>query len=468
MKTLYIECSMGAAGDMLMAALYELLEDQEGFLNTMNDMGLSGVRIEAADKVTCGIHGSKITVSIKGEEEEAAVALNGAQTESHCHEHAHTHGEGHDHEHAHTHGESHDHEHAHTRGESHDHEHTHTHGESHDHEHAHTHHHASQGDIAALIETLRLPQPVKEHAKAVYDAIARAEAKVHGCAIADVHYHEVGALDAVADVVGVCYALHLLAPQQIVVSPIHVGSGMIRCAHGILPVPAPATAELLTGIPAYGGTVEGELCTPTGAALLAHIATGFGSMPMMCVHKVGYGIGTKAFEQANCVRTFFGETQEEGKDTDRAANGKMMELVCNIDDMTPEALAFASSRLLEEGALDVYTVSGQMKKGRAGYVLTVLCAVEQKENMARQVLSLTTTNGLRVRDCDKYFLTSALEPVDTQWGSVRIKKSEGFGTVHVKPEYEDVAALARENHLPFQTVSKEAMAQYCVNSNRNT
>lgn len=439
MKTLYIECSMGAAGDMLMAALYELLEDQEGFLNTMNDMGLSGVRIEAADKVTCGIHGSKITVSIKGEEEEAAVALHGAQTESHCHEHAHTHGESHNHEHAHT------------------------YGESHDHEHTHTHHHASQGDIAALIETLRLPQPVKEHAKAVYDAIARAEAKVHGCAVADVHYHEVGALDAVADVVGVCYALHLLAPQQIVVSPIHVGSGMIRCAHGILPVPAPATAELLKGIPAYGGAVQGELCTPTGAALLAHVATAFGSMPMMCVHKVGYGIGTKAFEQANCVRTFFGETQEEGKDTDRAANGKMMELVCNIDDMTPEALAFASSRLLEEGALDVYSVSGQMKKGRAGYVLTVLCAVGQEEKMARQILLLTTTNGLRVRSCDKYFLTSALEQVDTQWGSVRIKKSEGFGTVHVKPEYEDVATLARENHLPFQTVSREAMAQYCLN-----
>lgn len=448
MKTLYIECSMGAAGDMLMAALYELLEDQEGFLKTMNNMGLPGVRIEAAERVTCGIHGSKIKVSINGEEEEAAVALNGAQTESHGHEHAHTHGESHDHEHAHAHT------HTHTHGEPHSHNHVHT-----DPVHAHAHHHASQGDIAALIEALRLPQPVKEQAKAVYDAIARAEAKVHGCAIAEVHYHEVGALDAVADVVGVCYALHLLAPQQIVVSPIHVGSGMIRCAHGILPVPAPATAELLTGIPAYGGTVEGELCTPTGAALLAHIATGFGSMPMMCVHKVGYGIGTKAFEQANCVRIFLGETQDELKDADRAANGRIVELVCNIDDMTPEALAFASSRLLEAGALDVYTVSGQMKKGRAGYVLTVLCAVEQKENMARQVLSLTTTNGLRVRDCDKYFLTSALEPVDTQWGSVRIKKSEGFGTVHVKPEYEDVAALARENHLPYQTVAKKAMEQ---------
>ena len=200
----------------------------------------------------------------------------------------------------------------------------------------------------------------------MYDAIAQAEAKAHGCPVGDVHFHEVGALDAVADVVGVCYALYLLQPEQILASPVHVGSGTVRCAHGIMPVPAPATANLLSGVPIYGGTVRGELCTPTGAALLTHFAQSFGPMPVMTAQAVGVGIGTKQFEQANCVRAFLGETAEE-------ANGEILELVCNIDDMTPEALAFACSRLLEEGALDVYVTPGTMKKGRPGHVLTVLC-----------------------------------------------------------------------------------------------
>lgn len=415
MRTLYIECKMGAAGDMLMASLYELLEDKQGFLDTMNGLGLPGVRLEAQKSSSCGIAGTHMKVTVHGEEE---------------HEPA----EGHDHEH----NEDADHGHDSTG------EHSHEHGHDHDHEH----HHATPGHIADLINGLKLPEKVKGQARAVYRAIAEAEARAHGCPVGDVHFHEVGALDAVADVTGVCYALYLLQPERIVVSPIHVGSGTVRCAHGVMPVPAPATAALLTGVPIYGGAIQGELCTPTGAALLAHFADSFGEMPLMAVKDTGIGIGTKTFEQANCVRVFLGEEKEETEDM-------ILELVCNIDDMTPEALAFACTRLMELGALDVYTVAGTMKKGRPGHVLTVLCRPEKEEELARHILTQTTTNGLRVRRCGKYFLAPGMGKVRTRWGDVRVKTAKGYGITHMKPEYEDVAEVARRENLPYQRVERE-------------
>ncbi|MBM6723356.1 nickel pincer cofactor biosynthesis protein LarC [Pseudoflavonifractor phocaeensis] len=421
MKTLYIECHMGAAGDMLMSALYELLEDKEGFLKTMNGLGLPGVHVEAAPGVSGGIAGTHMKVTVHGQEEL---------------EHDHDH---HEHEHDHNH---HEHEH--------DHHHDHDHDHPHAHEHEHHHHHATPGHIAEIIDALALPEEVKANARAVYDAIARAEAKAHGCPVGDVHYHEVGALDAVADVTGVCYAIYLLQPDRVVVSPVHVGSGTVKCAHGIMPVPAPATANLLAGVPVYGGEVMGELCTPTGAALLTHFAQSFGPMPPMSGSAVGCGVGTKVFAgRANCVRVFLGEDAQ-------SANGSITELVCNIDDMTPEALAFAADRLLELGALDVYTVPGTMKKGRPGHVLTVLCEEDQEAELARAVLEQTTTIGLRVRRCGKYFLTPGSRTVETPWGPVQVKTAQGFGVSKAAPEYESAAALARANGLPIQTVLQEA------------
>ena len=432
MKTLYIECNMGAAGDMLMSALYELLDDKQGFLDMMNGLGLPGVRLEAQAGASCGIAGTHMAVTVYGEEEMEPAEENGGHSHEHAHEHGHEHAHGHEHEHAHGH------EHAHTHG----HEHEHAHG------HDHGHHHATPGHIAEIIDGLNLPEEVKRQAKGVYDAIARAEAKAHGCPVGDVHYHEVGALDAVADVTGVCCAMYLLKPEKVVVSPIHVGSGTVRCAHGIMPVPAPAAANLLQGVPIYGGTVKGELCTPTGAALLVHFADAFGPMPVMRVARTGVGLGTKQFEQANCVRVFLGETED-------GANGEITELVCNIDDMTPEALAFACARILEAGALDVYTVPGTMKKGRPGWVLTVLCDAEKERELVRCVLRQTTTNGLRVRRCGKYFLNPAAELAETPWGQVRIKTAEGFGIRHEKPEYEDAARLAKEAGVSYQEAAEE-------------
>ena len=400
MKTLYLECDMGAAGDMLMAALYELLsEDQrKTFLDMMNRLGLPGVEVTPVPAKTGGIAGTHMRVTVHGHEE---------------HEHHH----------------------------------------DHDREHHHHHHHATPGHIGEIIDGLSMPREAKERARQVYDAIAQAEAQAHGCEVGDVHYHEVGALDAVADVTGVCCALYLLAPDQICASPVHVGSGTVKCAHGVMPVPTPATAALLTGIPAYGGTIQGELCTPTGAALLKCLVQSFGPMPAMVTEKIGYGVGTKEFEQANCVRAFLGESGQ-------GANGEIVELVCNLDDMSPEALAFACSRLLELGALDVYTTPGTMKKGRSGHVLTVLCGPDQEGELARHILAQTTTNGLRSRRCGKYFLTPGAEQAQTQWGPVRVKLAQGYGVSHVKPEFEDAAALARENNLPIQTVLEDALERW--------
>ena len=416
MKILYLECNMGAAGDMLMSALYELLPDKAAFVSTMNSLGLPGVTLTPLPAKTCGIAGTRMEVTIGGEAEESH-DVPMAAAEGHIHLHVHEHHEHHCHP-----------ENPHCPGHDHCHEHHHEHEHGH-----HHHHHASPGHIASLISGLLLPGEVKSHAQAVYDAIAAAEAKAHGCPVDQVHFHEVGALDAVADVVGVCYAMYLLAPDKIVVSPVHVGSGFVRCAHGVVPVPAPATAFLLEGVPSYGGEVKGELCTPTGAALVAHFAKEFGPMPVMTTRGVGYGVGKKEFERANC------------------------ELVCNVDDMTPEALSYACARLLEEGALDMYATPGVMKKGRPGHVITVLCDPAREEQLARAVLRETATNGLRARRWNKYFLTPGRETVETPFGSIRIKTAQGWDIAHRKPEYDDVAAAAHRAGVPFAQVWEAAL-----------
>lgn len=300
MKALYIDCGMGAAGDMLTAALLELLPEPEKFVERLNALGIPGVEYRAVPCVKCGIKGTRMEVLVHGEEECA---------EEHAHHHEHAHDETHIHEHrsAHSHEE--------LRGHCHE-EHTHDGAHEHGHEHAHTHehacgghhHHAGMADIEAIFARLDMPEAAKADALAVYKIIAEAESAVHGVPVTEIHFHEVGAMDAVADVAAVSLLMHELAPARVSASPVHVGSGTVRCAHGVLPVPAPATARILEGVPIYGGEVRGELCTPTGAALLKHFATGFGPMPLMRLEKTGYGMGKKDFgDRANCVRAMMGE-----------------------------------------------------------------------------------------------------------------------------------------------------------------
>ena len=424
MKTLYLECSMGAAGDMLTAALLELTGDRKAFTDKMNAIGLPGVHVEAEAAVKCGITGTHMKVTVDGVEEESADA------------HVHTHEE-HDHDHGHPHDHDHDHDHGHEHPHEEEHEHSHDHGHGH-------HHHASVAEIDTMIDSLDVSDRVKADAKAVYALIADAESKVHGRPVSDIHFHEVGTLDAVADVVGVCLLMETLSPEQVIASPIHTGSGHVHCAHGILPVPAPATALILTGIPSYGGAVKGELCTPTGAALLKHFVSRFGDRPVMTVEAVGYGMGKKDFEQANCVRAFLGESE--------GTREQITRLECNLDDMTGEDIGFATEQLFAAGALEVYTQSVGMKKSRPGVLLSVICLPADADRLAETIMKHTTTLGVRRQDLSRYALRRKIETVDTDWGKVRVKRASGMGAEREKYEYDDLAALAKEHGVSLGEV----------------
>ena len=420
MRTIYLDCGMGAAGDMLMAALLELCpEKKEEFLGKMNGLGLPGVKVEAEPAVKCGITGTHMNVTVFGEEEESE--------DVHDHGHAHTH--------------------SHEACESIAADGLHSHVHSHDgHGHSH-HHHSTMAGIASIIDGLDIPAPVKEDMKAVYALIAEAESHAHGMPVDQIHFHEVGTMDAVADIAGVCLLFHELGADQIIASPVHVGSGHVHCAHGILPVPAPATAHILQGIPVYSTQVQGELCTPTGAALLKHFVKEFREMPVMTTSKIGYGMGKKDFERANCVRAFLGDTAETGDE--------IAELSCNLDDMTAEAIGFAEEALFEAGALEVYTIPVGMKKSRPGILLTCMCRREDEEKMVELLFRHTTTLGVREHISRRFTLKRWEETVETAYGPVRKKISQGHGVTRAKLEYEDLAAIAKKTGRPLEEIRKE-------------
>lgn len=431
MKTLYIECAMGAAGDMLTAALLDLLspEEQQAFLEQMNRL-LPGVQVKATPAQKCGVQGLHVQVLVNGEEE-----------------HSHDHGPVHPEVHAAPAVHDHPHEHAHEHDHHHDHEHPHEHDHGHEH-----HHHATMAWVEHTIQETALPPEVKEQALQVYHAIAQAESAAHGCPVDQVHFHEVGALDAVADVTAVCLLMHMLAPEKIVVSPVHLGSGQVRCAHGILPVPAPATAYILQGVPAYTGSIRGELCTPTGAALLKTFAQSFGPMPVMVTEKVGIGVGNKDFEAANVLRVFWGSDASQAQQE----SDQIVELRCNLDDMTGEAIGYASELLLEEGALDVYTVPIQMKKSRPAVMLCCLCHASQRDKLTQLMLRHTTTWGVRASVMDRSVLTTRMVPVKTKYGVVRVKQGTGYGVKKCKVEYVDMAAAAAQAGVELAKVERAA------------
>lgn len=465
MKTLYIECAMGAAGDMLTAALLDLLspEEQQAFLEQMNRL-LPGVQVKASPAQKCGVQGLHVQVLVNGEEEHShdhgpvhpeVHPTPAVHEHPHEHAHEHDHEHAHDHEHHHDHKHDHEHEHHHDHGHEHhhDHEHEHGHDHSHDHEHGHGHHHhATMAWVEHTIQETALPPEVKEQALQVYHAIAQAESAAHGCPVDQVHFHEVGALDAVADVTAVCLLLHMLAPEKIVVSPVHLGSGQVRCAHGILPVPAPATAYILQGVPAYTGSIRGELCTPTGAALLKTFAQSFGPMPVMVIEKVGIGVGNKDFEAANVLRVFWGSDAEQ----EQTKKDQIVELRCNLDDMTGEAIGYASELLLEEGALDVYTVPIQMKKSRPAVMLCCLCHASEQDKLTQLMLRHTTTWGVRASVMGRSVLSTRIVPVKTKYGVVRVKQGTGYGVKKCKVEYGDMAAAAAQAGVELTKVERAA------------
>jgi len=382
MKTLYLECNMGAAGDMLMAALLELHGNPEDFLNRLNSIGIPHVSITAAHINKCGISGTHIDVRI---------------SDVHHHHHHHN-----------------------------------------DHNH--------------IIEHLKISKTIKKNALEVYKILADAESRVHGVPVDKIHFHEIGEMDAIADIVGVCMLMDELAPSTVLASPVNTGSGSVKCAHGILPVPAPATAHILKNIPIYSDEINGELCTPTGAALLKHFVKEFCKMPPLRVLGLGYGMGKKDFEKANCVRAFFGTDGAIHNDCPIGAE-EVTEFVCNIDDMTPEAIAYAQQLLLREGALDVCVTPTVMKKGRLGQVFTCMCNNATKEKMLSLIFKHTSTLGIREYVCRRHTLQNEQSEVQTEFGPVRLKTSHGYGVTKSKPEYEDIAKIANEKGKSIQEVS---------------
>lgn len=374
MKTLYVECKMGAAGDMLGAALLSLCEEPEEVVNELNSLGIQNIEYKLEDSEKCGIVGKHLRVIVNGVEEIPD-----------------------------------------------------------DHHH---HDHRSLYEIEDIIESMNLSKDIKSDIREVYELLAEAESSVHGVPVDKIHFHEVGDLDAIADITAVCYLIHKLSPDKIVVSPVNVGGGVVKAAHGILPVPAPATALLLKGIPSYESEViKSELCTPTGAALIKYFADDFSTQPTMAVEKIGYGTGNKDFPQANVLRVILGETNEGSE--------YVLELVCNIDDMTAEELGFATEMLFEAGALEVYTIAADMKKSRPGTVLCCVCKQDVRDHLVEQIFKYTTTLGIRENLCNRYVLTREVKKIETPYGEIRKKYAYGYNVTRSKLEYEDLAGIAR-------------------------
>ena len=373
---------------MLCAALLDLCPDRDEAVAALNAIGIPGVCLAAEPREKCGVMGVHFSVAVDGTEELPDEPLP-----------------------------------------------------------EHHHHHDLQ-DIRALIQSLPLEEPVCADALAVYDLLAAAEAKAHGAPVEQIHFHEVGSLDAVADIVSCCWLMHHIAPEHVAASPIATGSGMVRCAHGILPVPAPAAAALLEGIPTVSGDYEKELCTPTGAALARYFVKEFGSAPAMTAERTGYGMGNRDFSRANCVRAVLGESEAEDEIT---------ELCCNVDDMSPEAVGFAMQILLDAGAPEVWTTPVGMKKNRPGLLLTCLCRAQQRDEMVRLIFRHTSTIGIRESVCRRWVLRRESGTVETPFGPVRVKRSVGYGAQKQKAEYDDLARIAAAQGLTLDEVRKIVM-----------
>lgn len=380
MRELFIDASRGLAGDMLCAALLELFEDPGAMVEQLNGLGIPGIQYRLEKTNRYSIAGSHLHVEYLGEEE--------------------------------------------GRGEA-------------------QPRHRSLEDIEEIVDELFLPDATKEKVRAIYHSIAEAEAKVHGTVYSLVHFHELGAMDAVADISAACFLTDALHVSHITASPVCTGFGSVRAAHGVLPVPAPATARLLEGIPCFAGEIEGELCTPTGAALLRHLAETFGQMPAMTPIAEGCGLGQKDFGRLSCVRVFLGEAEE-----------RVVELCCNVDDMSPEAVGFAIDELLRGGAVDAWYEPIGMKKNRPGLILACLCHEDKRDEIVRLLFKHTTTIGIRESLCRRYVLKRNEETLTTPYGPIRQKTSQGYGVERRKYEYEDLARIAREKDLSLRELEE--------------
>jgi uncharacterized protein (TIGR00299 family) protein len=508
MRIAYLECFSGISGDMFLGALLDAGVPPEVFTRTVEALGVDA-RLEILRVDRSGISATKLDVIAAGEKElpreefwqgavstkalstqqsafSPAKSLPGTHSHDHAEEHSHSHAHSHSHDHEHSHGDGEPHSHAnehgehshsqtppgaavpHEHGHSHSHEHNHSHDHQHTHEHGskHTHSHRGLKEIREIIHAARISQSAKDRAIKIFEALGAAEAKVHNTDIEKIHFHEVGAIDAIVDIVCASVGAEALGVDEWVCSPLNVGGGTVVCAHGAFPIPAPATLELLENAPIYSGEIQKELVTPTGAAIVSVLASRFSQFPAMKTEKIGYGAGTRNFKNSpNVLRLTIGETTSTQLESAFPVE-EITVLEANVDDMTPQVFGYVMEQALQNGALDAFGTPVQMKKSRPGMLLTVLCRTEDSQRLTKFILAETTTLGVRMRRESRAALTRRHVSVSTKWGDIRMKLANLNGSIsNYAPEYEDCRQIATEKKVPLKTVMQEAIKVYLENTN---
>jgi uncharacterized protein (TIGR00299 family) protein len=453
MRIAYLECFSGISGDMFLGALVDAGVSPDLLRQTIASLDVDA-KLEISRTNRSGISSVKVDVLAAGEKELPREEF--FQKEDHAAGHSHHQAE----EHRHTHSHAHDHEHTHEYEHSHAHDHHHEH--EHDHTHSHTHEHSHRGlkEIREIINRAAISATAKQRAIAIFEALGAAEARVHNVDIEKIHFHEVGAIDAIADITCAAVGAEALGVDEWVCSPLNVGGGMVKCAHGTFPVPAPATLDLLKNAPVYSGEIQKELVTPTGAAIVKVLVNRYGTFPRMKAQKVGYGAGTRDFkDHPNVVRLTIGETDQAAESPLPIETVSILE--ASLDDMSPQVFGYVLERAMEQGALDVYGTPVQMKKSRPGILLTVLCRPEDEARLAKLVFAETTTLGIRMRKESRATLARRHVVVQTKWGEVRMKLARLNGSIsNYAPEYEDCRRIAAEHHVPLKSVLQETIRMY--------
>ena len=412
MRIAYLDCFSGISGDMFLGALVDAGVPAEVLRQTVAELNV-GARLEVSRVQRAGISATKVDVLVRGKKDRPR--------ESHDQEHGHHHPA--------------------------------------PHKAAGAHGHRGLKEIRQVIGAAGLPAGVKTTALSMFEALGAAEAKIHNTSVEKVHFHEVGAADAIVDIVGAAVGAEVLGVDEWVASPLNVGSGAVVCDHGRFPVPAPATVELLRGVPVYSSGIEAELVTPTGAAIVKTLASRFSSFPAMKIAATGYGAGTRDFHgHSNVLRLTVGEATSESR---AATQDKIAVLEASLDDLNPQLFGYLLERALAAGALDVFATSVQMKKNRPGLLLTVLAKPKDASRLAHLIFAETTTLGVRIREEHREILQRRTLSVKTPWGAVRIKVASLNGSVaNFAPEYEDCRRIAARRRLPLKTVMQEAVRAY--------
>ena len=391
MKTLYFDCSSGISGNMTLGALLEIVGNENYLIEELKKLKVDGYKIEISKKIKNGITGTYVDVILQEE---------------------------------------------------------HSHGHNHDHEHEHHHEHRNLNDVYSIINNSTIDEKSKDLAKRIFERVAKAEAKVHNKTLEEVHFHEVGAIDSIVDIVGTAILINKINPDRIISSIVNDGYGFIECAHGTMSVPVPATSEIFANskVKFRQIDVDTELVTPTGAAIIAELAEEFTTLPAMVTEKIGWGAGFKDLKIPNVLKVYYGNMQEK--------NENFVVMEANIDDCTGEILGYTSEKLFQNGALDVFFTPIFMKKNRPAYRLTVACKKEDMFNLQNIIFRETTTIGIRYRFESRTELGREHIEIDTKYGKLKAKKVTNDGETYIYPEYESLKELAEKNNIPIKELYK--------------